>query len=158
MSDLQTGQISDTEYVMVHDFKAPRDLVFRAYTDPELIPQWWGQRASTTVVDYMDPRPGGTWRYIQRGADGTEFAFRGEYLEVLPIDKLVYTFEFEPMPGHVVTDSIEFVDIEGGTRMIGTSIFTSKEDLEGMLASGMEAGANESWSQLDELLEQLVAS
>jgi uncharacterized protein YndB with AHSA1/START domain len=90
--------------------------------------------------------------------DGTEYAFHGEYLEVSPIDKLVYTFEFEPMPGHVVTDSIQFVDIDGGTRMIGTSIFTSKEDLEGMLATGMEAGANESWEQLDELLAQLVAA
>ena len=158
MSELQTGKISDTEYVMVRDFKAPRELVFKAHTDSEMIPQWWGQRASTTVVDYMDPRPGGGWRYIQREADGTEYAFRGEYLEVSPIDKLVYTFEFEPMPGHVVTDSIEFHDIEGGTRLVTTSRFTSKEDLDGMLSSGMEAGANESHDQLDELLAQLVSA
>ncbi len=69
---------SDLEIVMTRVFDAPRDLVFKAYTDPEAIPQWWGQRTSTTTVDKMDVRPGGVWRYIQRDADGNEYAFNGE--------------------------------------------------------------------------------
>ncbi len=156
MSTIPTGQTSDTEFVMVREFKAPRDLVFKAYTTPEMVAQWWGQRASTTIVEQMDCRTGGTWRYIQRGPDGTEYAFRGEYLEVTPIDRLVYTFEFEPMPGHIITDAIEFEDFDGGTRLIATSTFANPEDMQGMISTGMEAGANESWDRLDELVESLV--
>ena len=156
MTTIPTGQISDTEYVMVREFKAPRDLVFKAYTTPEMVSQWWGQRASTTIVDTMDCRTGGSWRYIQRDADGNEYAFRGDYLEVTPIDRIVNTFEFEPMPGHIVTDSVDFVDIEGGTRIIATSTFANPEDLQGMVNTGMESGANESWDQLAELVESLA--
>lgn len=144
--------ISDVEISMSRVFDAPRDLVFRVYTDPELVPQWWGQRASTTIVDQMDARPGGAWRYIQRGADGTEYAFRGEYREITPPERLVYTFEFEPMPGHVIVDTLTFDDVESKTRITATSLFQSVEDRDGMLASGMEGGANESWDRLAELL------
>ncbi len=158
MTTIPTGQISDTEYVMVREFKAPRDLVFKAYTDPEMVPQWWGQRASTTIVDQMDCRTGGTWRYVQQGPDGSEYAFHGEYLEVTPIDRIVNTFEFEGMPGHVVTDAVDFVEIEGGTRIIATSVFANPEDLQGMLSTGMESGANESWDQLAELVEGLASA
>jgi uncharacterized protein YndB with AHSA1/START domain len=155
MSTPTTGAVSDTEYVMVREFKAPRDLLYKAYTDPEMVAQWWGQRASTTIVDQMDVEVGGKWRYIQRGDDGTEYAFSGEYLEIVPNEKLVSTFEFEPMPGHVVQDTAEFSDIDGGTRLTVTSKFATAEDLQGMLSSGMEGGANESWDQLQELVEGL---
>ncbi len=158
MSTQTTGQISDTEFVMVRDFKAPRDLLFKAYTDPEMVAKWWGQRATTTIVDQMDVRVGGTWRYIQRGDDGSEYAFRGEYLEIVPNEKLVSTFEFEPMPGHVVQDAAVFSDIDGGSRLTVTSTFANPEDLQGMLSSGMEGGANESWDQLQELVEGLSAA
>jgi uncharacterized protein YndB with AHSA1/START domain len=144
--------ISDTEISMSRVFNAPRDLVFTAYTDPEAVAKWWGLRSSTTVIDRMDVRPGGTWRYIQHEADGAEYAFSGEYREVTPPERLVYTFEFEPMPGHVIVDTVTFDDLDGTTRVTATSLFQSVEDRDGMLASGMEGGANESWDQLAELL------
>jgi len=157
MTTITTGAISDTEYVMSREFNAPRELVYRAHTDPELIANWWGQRASTTVIDQFDLRIGGSWRYIQKQDDGVEYAFRGEFIEIVPNEKLVMTFEFEPMPGHVVQDSHVFEDVDGGTRLTTTSTFASPEDLQGMLQSGMESGANESWDQLAELVEGLAS-
>jgi uncharacterized protein YndB with AHSA1/START domain len=144
--------LSDLEIAMTRVFDAPRDLVFKTYTDPEAIPQWWGLRATTTIVDKMDVRPGGVWRYIQREADGTEYAFNGEYREVTPPERLVYTFEFEPMPGHVIVDTVTFEKLGGKTRVTATSLFASVEDRDGMLSAGMEAGAYESWDLLAELL------
>lgn len=149
------SRLSDREYVMTRVFDAPRDLVFAAYTDPKHIPRWWGQRSSTTIVDKMDVRPGGGWRYIQRDPDGNEYAFNGEYREIVPPERLVSTFEFEGMPGHVVVDSATFAEIDGKTTVTVTSLFQSAEDLDGMLDSGMESGANESWDRLAELLETL---
>lgn len=153
MSSQTLNITSDTEIVMSRDFKAPRELVYRAYTDPEMVPNWWGQRASTTIVDQMDVTVGGKWRYVQRGQDGSEYAFRGEYVEVVPNEKIVSTFEFEPMPGHITQDSAVFEDIEGGTRITVTTTYANAEDLKGMVESGMEAGATESWDRLQELVE-----
>lgn len=144
--------ISDVEIAMSRVFDAPRELVFTAYTTPDMVAQWWGQRASTTIVDKLDLRPGGQWRYIQREADGTEYAFNGEYREVTPPERLVNTFEFEPMPGHVIVDTAVFEELDGKTKVTVTSLFQSVEDRDGMLASGMEGGANESWDRLGELL------
>ena len=144
--------VSELEIAMTRIFDAPRELVFKAYTDPEAVPLWWGQRASTTIVDKMDCTPGGQWRYIQRDADGNEYAFNGEYLEIVANEKIVNTFEFEPMPGHVITDTAVFEDVGGKTRVTVTSLFANAEDLKGMLESGMEEGANESWDRLAEYL------
>ncbi len=144
---------SDREITMTRVFDAPRELVFKAYTDPNRIPQWWGLRSSATTVDKMDVRPGGVWRFIQRDTAGNEFGFNGEYREILPPERLVSTFEFEGMPGHIVVDTATFEELPGGkTRLTVTSLFASVEDRDGMLASGMEGGANETWDRLTELL------
>lgn len=138
---------------MTRIFDAPRELVFRAYTDPELIPRWWGLRGNTTTVEKMDLRPGGTWRFIQRDAEGNEFAFKGEYREIVPPQRLVNTFEFEGMPGHVILDTSVFEELpDGRTKLTATSLFKTVEDRDGMLNSGMEGGSNESWDRLSELL------
>jgi len=146
---------SDREITMTRVFDAPRELVFQAHIDPRHVPHWWGQRGSTTIVDTMDVRPGGAWRFVQRDADGTEYGFRGEYREVVPPERLVYTFEFEGMPGHILVETITFEELDGKTRLTTTSVFTSVEDRDGMLESGMESGAIESWDRLAELLESL---
>lgn len=143
---------TDRKYAMTRVFNAPRELVFKAYTDPDIIPHWWGQRGSTTTVDTMDVTPGGQWRYVQREADGTKYAFRGEYREITAPERLVNTFEFEPMPDHVVVDTATFEDLDGTTKLTVPSLFDSMEDRDGMLDSGMEAGANESWDLLAEWL------
>ncbi len=147
---------SDREIVMERVFDAPRELVFKAYTDPDLIPKWWGPRKYTTTVDKMDVRVGGAWRFVQRDAGGHEYAFNGEYREIAPPGRLSYTFEFEGMPGHVLLETVTFEEQGGQTKVTVTSLFASVEDRDGMLQSGMEQGANESQDRLAELLETLV--
>lgn len=134
-------------------FDAPRELVWKVYTDPQLVPQWWGPRYHTTVVDRMDVRVGGVWRYLQRDPQGNEYAFNGVYKEVSPPERLSYTFEFEPMAGHVSTDTLTFEALpDGRTRITAFTSFATLEDLDGMLQSGMESGAVETWDRLAELL------
>jgi len=143
------------QFTMSREFSAPIEKVWKAYTDPEAVAKWWGQRRSKTIVDKMDVRVGGKWRYIQREKDGTEYAFNGEYIEVEAPTKLTSTFEFEPMPGHIITDHATFESLpDGRTKMTVVSTFDNLEDLDGMIASGMESGAEESWDQLEEFLTQ----
>lgn len=142
---------SDTEYRMERTFAASPERLFEAYTNAAQVAEWWGQRATTTTVEALDARPGGAWRFVQRDAQGNAYEFHGEYLEVSP-QKLVNTFEFAGFPGHVVTDTVTFEPEGSGTRVVASSSFASKDDLDGMLASGMEGGANESWDRLAELL------
>jgi uncharacterized protein YndB with AHSA1/START domain len=143
---------SDREIVSERVFDAPRERVFAAYTDPELIPQWWGPRGTTTIVDQMDVRPGGAWRFVGRDSDGTETAFRGTYREVTPPERIVQTFEWEGMPGHVVVETATFEDLGGRTKVTATSLFHTSEERDGMLASGMERGLTETHDRLAELL------
>lgn len=140
---------------MSREFNAPRELVFKACTEPALVAQWWGPREVTTTVDKLEPRMGGIWRFVQRDADGNEYGFRGVFHEVTAPERLVYTFEFEPMPGHILLETITFEEHNGKTRLVDTSVFQTVEDRDGMIASGMEGGAEESWDRLEELLKTL---
>lgn len=106
------------EIVITRIFDAPRELVFKVCTDPTLIPQWWGPRRLTTTVDRMDVRPGGSWRFVHRAPDGSEYAFHGVYHAVVPPELVVNTFEFEGMPGHVVMETVTFED-HGGNETDG---------------------------------------
>jgi uncharacterized protein YndB with AHSA1/START domain len=133
-------------------FAAPLERVFAAYTDPEAIPQWWGPRGTITIVDEMDATAGGSWRFVMRSADGSETGFRGVFREVTPHERIVQTFEWEGMPGHVSVDTAVFEDLGGRTRVISTSVFHTPEERDGMLESGMERGMNETYARLDELL------
>ena len=143
------------EITMTRLFDAPRQLVFKTFTDPKLIPQWWGPRIMKTTVDKMDVRFGGIWRYVQRMPDGTEYAFRGVYHEILPPERLVYTFEFEGMPGHVMMETVMFEEHNGKTKMIDSAVFQSVEDRDDMLNSGMERGATETMDRFAALLAGL---
>ena len=138
-------------------FDAPRDRVFAVYTDPALVPEWWGPRETTTIVDEMDVRTGGRWRFIVRDADGTETAFRGAYREVTPPERIVQTFEWEPMAGHVSVETATFEDLGDRTKVTTVSLFHTPHERDGMLASGMEGGLNETYARLDELLARLAA-
>jgi uncharacterized protein YndB with AHSA1/START domain len=147
------------EVVITHVFDAPRETVWKVYTDPSLIPEWWGPRGLTTVVDRMDAKAGGAWRYVQHDEEGNEHAFSGVYMEVKEPELISDTFNYEPLgPGHEVTEELSLEALPGGTtRATSTSHFRSTEDLEGMLESGMEQGAVESYDRLDELLEKIQA-
>ena len=141
------------EIIMARVFDAPRDLVFRVMTDPALIPQWWGQRNTTTTVDKMDVQAGGLWRYVQRDQQGNEFAFHGVYHSITAPEQVIDTFEFEGMPGHVILETMTLeAQADDTTKVTVSSVFQSVADRDGMLSSGMEAGATESYDRLDELL------
>jgi len=146
---------SEREIHIERVFDAPRDRVFAVYTDPALIPEWWGPRGTTTIVDVMDVRAGGSWRFVGRESDGTEHAFRGTYREVTPPERIVQTFEWEGMPGHVSVETAVFEDLGDRTKVTTTSIFHTPEERDGMLGSGMEGGMNDTYQRLDELLARL---
>ncbi len=140
------------ETVISYIFDAPRDLVYKIFTDPTLIPQWWGPRYLTTEVEKMEVQPGGIWRYIQRDEAGNLFAFTGVYHEVLPPERLTYTFEYEGEPGHILLETVSFEAQDDKTKIIEKAIYQSVQDRDDMLIEGMEGGARESLERLSELL------
>lgn len=146
---------SDREVVITRVFDAPPERVYRAYTDPAALVEWWGPRGYGTKVEAMDVRPGGAWRFVQHDLEGREHAFRGEYREVVPNARISQTFEYEGTPGHVVEQASTFEPLRGGqTRVTVTSRYRTAEDLKGMVDSGMEWGMRESYERLDELLSR----
>jgi uncharacterized protein YndB with AHSA1/START domain len=146
---------TDLEILITREFDAPRDLVFKAMTDPALIPQWWGPRAYTTRVDTMDVRPGGKWRFINGLPGGEEVGFRGEYREIVPPERIVQTFEWEGLPGHISVETAVFTEKDGRTLLTNRTLFASKEDRDGMIQSGMEKGLRETHDRFAELLADL---
>jgi len=147
---------SDREIVMTREFDAPRELVFKAHSNCEHMAKWWGPRKYTLTVCEMDFRAGGAYRLVHRGPDGEEHGFRGEFREIVAPERIVWTFEYEGMPGHVSVDTLTLEDIGAGkTKLTAHSLFDSIEDRDGMLQSGMETGAAETWDRLAELLETL---
>lgn len=145
------------DIVLKREFDAPMDVVFRALTDPGLIPSWWGPRKYETIVDEMDARAGGRWRYINRNAEsGEEFGFHGVYHEVTP-GRIVQTTEFEGFPGSVGLETATLEERDGKTMMTAVSLAPSVEARDGIVASGMESGARETYDRLDEVIQSLVA-
>ena len=153
-STMTVAARGEREIVITREFDAPRALVFRALTDPELIPQWWGPARYATTVDALDARPGGAWRFVQKGPDG-EYGFRGVFKEIVPPQRVVMTFEWEGLPGHISVNTLVLEERDGRTFMTSTSTFDSREDRDGMVESGMESGARESYDRLDTVLATL---
>jgi uncharacterized protein YndB with AHSA1/START domain len=147
---------TEREIHIEREFDAPRDRVFAVYTDPDLIPEWWGPRGTSTVVDRMDVRTGGDWRFVVRNEDGSETAFRGTYREIAAPERIVQTFEWEGLPGHISVETATFEDLGDRTKVTTTSLFHTTEERDGMLGSGMEGGMNETYARLDELLARLA--
>lgn len=135
-------------------FRAPRERVWAAWTDPELIVRWWGLRDTETRIDELDLRAGGRWRFVERNEDGSEAAFRGVYREVSPPERLIYTFEYEGWPGKVLVDTVDFQEIDGGTNVVVHSLFHTTEERDGMIEAGMEKGLVQGYEALDELFAE----
>ena len=144
---------SEREIRVERTFDAPRDLVFATMTDPELIPEWWGPHGTTTVVEVMEPRTGGLWRFHSEDCDGNKTSFRGVYREVTAPERFVQTWEWEGMPGYVCLETQSFEDFGEQTKLVSTTIFFHAEERDGLLSSGMEKGMNESFERFDALLE-----
>jgi uncharacterized protein YndB with AHSA1/START domain len=145
---------TDTTIQMTRVFDAPRDLVFEAHSSAEHVSKWWGPRRYDVVVAELDFRPGGKWRIVHKGPDG-EYGFHGEYKEIVRPERIVWTFEFEGMPGHGSVDTLALEENDGKTTLTATSVYDSIEDRDGMLNSGMESGLAETWDRLAEHLETL---
>jgi uncharacterized protein YndB with AHSA1/START domain len=137
------------------EFDAPKDLIYRAFTDPDLLTQWLGPKKYEMVVDTYEVRDGGTWRYVHRDTDGNEYGFHGVFHTVSP-DRIVQTFEFEGAPGHVSLDAVEFEGRGSRTLVTTHSVFQSIEARDAMFGAGMTDGMNEGFERLDALLARLV--
>lgn len=144
---------SAREIVMTRVFDAPRELVFEAHTSCEHMSHWWGPRKYGVVGCEIDFRPGGKWRIVHQGPDGGEIAFFGEYLEIVPPERIVWTFGFGDNPGGPETYTFE--EHDGKTTITGSAVFPSQEVRDEVLDSGMVSGAEETYERLDEYLETL---
>jgi len=144
------------DLVFERTFAAPREKVWKAFTDPDAIPRWWGKHGTTTIVEEMDVRAGGKWRYVSRAADRDDIAFYGEYLEVDPPRGFKWTFMFDvegvgPMGG---PETFVLEELGGKTKVTSIGHMGSVEALEGALSTGMVAGGLETWDRLAALLDE----
>jgi uncharacterized protein YndB with AHSA1/START domain len=145
---------SDREIRTERVFDAARDKVWRAYTEPDLIRQWWG-RGNQLVIERFEFERGGHWRFVEHSAEGVH-GFEGRFREIAPKDRIVMTFEWDGMPAYVIIETVEFQDAgDGRTRIVTTSLFHTNEERDGMMAAGMEQGLNESYAALDRVLAAL---
>jgi len=143
------------DIVITRSFDAPRDVVFRALTEPDLLARWWGLDETDTVVDRAEVRPGGTWRFVEKAAGGEEYAFHGVFHDVVAPERIVQTFEFEGMPGHVAMETHTLEDADGRTLYRAISVFQTVEDRDGMVQSGMEEGLTQSLDALERVVRSL---
>jgi uncharacterized protein YndB with AHSA1/START domain len=153
-----TAEPGIPQILIEREFDAPRDLIYRAWTEPELLKQWLGPRGYTMEIDRYDPRDGGTWRYVHRDEQGNAYGFHGVFHGDPSPDRIVQTFEFEGAPGSVSLDTLTLEERDGRTLARTNSVFQSIEARDAMIASGMEHGVNDGYERLDELIATLVPS
>ena len=141
------------EVVTSRTFKATPERLWAALTNTEQIPKWWGPAVMKTVVEKNDVKVGGAWRCVSTAPDGKVHAFRGEYKEIDEPHKLVRSFEYEPMAGHILTETMSLEALpDGTTKVTATAHYDNLGDLEGMVSMGMEEGQRESFDRLATLV------
>ena len=142
---------SDREIRIERVFNAPRERVWQAMTDPTQIAQWWGRGNKLTIERY-EPKRGGYWRFVE--FDGKDqHGFGGRFREVTKPERVVQTFEWDGMPGHVCVETITLEDLGGErTKLVNVTLFHTSEERDGMLHSGMEQGLKQSFAALDKVL------
>ncbi len=145
---------TDEQILITREFAAPRDLVYKAWTTPELVKRWWsGKRGAVTSVE-IDLRVGGMWRYVMVANEGFEVAFHGEYQEIVPNERLVSTEVYEGFPDGEALDTLTLTEEDGVTTMTILVQHSSKEHRDAHIDSGMEGGMQEAM----DLLEQVAVS
>jgi len=150
-----TAEPGKQDLFIYREFDAPRELVFKAFTDPKLLVQWLNPCNLTMKIEKMESVEGGSYRYIHSDTEGRDFGFHGVYHEIAAPERLIRTFEFEGLPekGHAVLEILRLQSLPGDrTRLTIQSVFQSVTDRNGMVASGMEYGVSEAHALLDELL------
>ena len=151
-----TAEPGSHQILITREFDAPRQLIYRAWTDPQLIKQWLGPRRLEMIIDRYDLRDGGSWRYVNREADGTEYGFHGVFHGDPSPDGMVQTFEFEGAPGHVSLDTLRMEERDGKTIVHMNSVFQTVEARDAMVAAGMQSGLDEGFERLEELIGQMA--
>ena len=146
---------SDREILITRQFDAPANLVFKAFTTPELVRRWWGFDTSEWLVCDIDLREGGSWRYVTREAGGFEVAFHGEYRTIEAPHRIVSTEVFEGVPDAAALNTSVFEEDAGLTTMTITVVHDSQEHRDGHIASGMEGGMQISMNRLEDLVVEL---
>jgi uncharacterized protein YndB with AHSA1/START domain len=136
-------------------FDVPREKLFRVMNDAQHIPEWWGPANLKTTVEQYDAKPGGSWRILQQDEDGSLHGFRGVFHDVQSPARMVLTFEYEGMPGHVSMQTFTFEDLNGKTLLREHTVFQSVADRDGMVQAGMEVGINSTMQRLDKILGSL---
>ena len=154
-----TAEPGRQELFVTREFEAPREVVFKAFTDPQFLVRWLGPKNMTMKIDYYEARNGGSYRYVHTDPNVNSYGFRGVIHEILAPERAIQTFEFEGMPegGHVTMDIAMFEELEGGrTKLTIQSVFRSVSDRDGMVKSGMERGLGEGFARLDEIFENNI--
>jgi uncharacterized protein YndB with AHSA1/START domain len=147
---------TDEQILITREFAAPKHLVFRAWTTPELVRRWWsGERGKVTSAE-IDLRVGGTWRYVMIADDGHEVAFHGEYREIIPNERIVMSEVYEAMPDGEALVTVTFEEEDGCTILTMLMELPSGEIRDIVIATGMEGGMNESMDRLEEVAISLV--
>ncbi|HEX6124679.1 MAG TPA: SRPBCC family protein [Pyrinomonadaceae bacterium] len=149
------------EVFIKREFDAPRELVFRAYTDPDVLIQWLGPKNLRMKIEKNAEAAGQPWRFIHSDENGNEFGFHGVCHELLAPERIIRTFEFEGLPetGHVSLETATFEELPNNRcRVVSQSVFKSVEDRDGMVASGMEQGVKEGYERLDQWLNKQTAA
>jgi len=146
---------TDRQILITREFDAPRHLVYKAWTTPELVKRWWHANRGEVTVAEIDLRVGGMWRYVSVTTDGFEAGFHGEYREITPHSRLVFTEIFEEFPDTVSVVTSEFVEEGGKTRFTATVRYPSLMVRDMVIASGMSRGAGISYDRLEDLVAQL---
>lgn len=143
--------ISEREVRVERIFNATRDRVWRAFTDPEHVKQWWG-RGHRMTIEKFEVKRGGHWRVIEH-TDHGDYGFEGRYREVTPEERIIRTFEWDGAPAHPSIEHTDFIDLgDGRTKVVYTTLFMTKDDCDGMITSGAEGGMNQAFAALDRLL------
>jgi uncharacterized protein YndB with AHSA1/START domain len=146
---------TDTQILITREFNAPKHLVYRAWTTPELIRRWWsGDRGEVTIAD-VDLRVGGSWRYVMRANGGFDVAFHGEYQEIVPNERIVSTEIFEGTPGAGAVNTITFTEKDGRTTLTILVQHASQENRDMHINSGMEGGMQEAMDHLEQVAMSL---
>jgi uncharacterized protein YndB with AHSA1/START domain len=142
--------------IMTRLFHAPRRLVFEALTRPELVRRWYGPHGYQVTLCESDLRPGGAYRIVQRDPQGNEWGFRGVHKEIVPPERIVQTWIFEPMPDKEALVTMLLAEQDGKTTLTATTLFQSFEDRERYLKTGATEGASETYQRMDEVLRTLT--
>ena len=148
---LQVATPTDREIVMTRVFDAPRNLVFDAFSKPELLKRWFGPRGWSLVVCEVDFKVGGKWRFVLRGPDGREMGMRGVYREIAPPERTVHIESFDDYPGESIVTAV-FAEQNGKTTLTATVLYESQQVRDAVIKSGMEHGAAECYDKLAEFL------